>query len=287
MIKNIKTLIVIILISNTLSAQWSLKKGKGYYKLAFWSVVSDQHYNDIGIIDPNATRGSFVTSLYGEYGITDKWDIIAYIPFFTQNFQNEIKSKTRKTVITKGETLNSLGDTDIAIRYGWLNNKRLVSTVSLKFGLPLGKTEGGSEDAFLQNGDGEFNQLLQFDFGTSYKIKTIPSYSKAYVGFNHRTKGFSNEFHYGAETGFNFFRNKLWLVGRVKGIKSFKDGSLNNSDNNGSLFANNIEYTTIDFETAYYITKKVGLSLGYSSAVSGRIIFAAPSYTGGVFFDYK
>lgn len=83
MSKRTLTLIIFMsLIPVILNAQWVKDKGKGYYKLSAWSLVSDQHYTDTGNIDPNVTRGYFNLNFYGEYGITDKWDIIAYIPFF-------------------------------------------------------------------------------------------------------------------------------------------------------------------------------------------------------------
>ncbi|MDC1261964.1 hypothetical protein N8Z72_04630 [Polaribacter sp.] len=52
---------------------------------------------------------------------------------------------------------------------------------------PKGKTSGGNEFAILQTGDGEFNQLLQVDFGTSFKVKNIPAYVKTFAGYNHRS----------------------------------------------------------------------------------------------------
>ena len=43
-------------------AQWLKEKGKGYYKLGTWSLLADQHFTDIGGVDPNATRGLFISS---------------------------------------------------------------------------------------------------------------------------------------------------------------------------------------------------------------------------------
>ena len=55
----------------------------------------------------------------------------------------------------------------------------------------------------------------------------------------------------------------------------------------GSIFANNTEYASLTFETAYYLSNQWGLSVGYTSALSGEIIFADPAYSVGVFFDLK
>ena len=43
------------------AAQWTQKKGTGYYKVGAWFLEADQHYTDQGLLDPNATRGVFVT----------------------------------------------------------------------------------------------------------------------------------------------------------------------------------------------------------------------------------
>lgn len=284
---NIKIIALFFLVSTTATAQWTKGKGNGYYKLSAWSLSGNKLYTDGGeIAKLPATRKTFNTSIYAEYGLTDKIDLLAYIPFFTRSTQNNNVSKTRGNITNEGAALNSFGDTDIGIRYGLLKNNTLALSSMLKLGIPLGDTSGGHESAVLQNGDGEFNQHLQFDLGIPFKIATIGGYAKTFVAYNQRTKGFSDEIYYGGEIGFNFFQ-KLWLIGKLNILKSTKNGDDILDSGNGSLFANNIEYTNIGFGAAYYIRKKIGLSYEYSTATSGRIIAAAPSHSVGVFLDLK
>jgi len=165
------TTLLFLICTTSLFAQWNKGKGNGYYKLSAWSVVADKHYTDTGEIDPNPTRGTFSFSFYGEYGLTNKIDLITYIPFFTRNFQNNVVSGTRGNVITEGATLDAFGDLDVGIRYGIIKNNFLALSASLKLGLPTGETSGGTELALLQSGDGEFNQLLQIDLGIPFKLK--------------------------------------------------------------------------------------------------------------------
>lgn len=286
MTKNIFFTIVLFLsVTLVVNAQWNKGKGNGYYKLSVWSLVADQHYTDSGELNPLTTRGVFTTSFYGEYGLTDKIDLIAYVPFYTRSFQNNTVSGTRGNTISEGAELNSFGDTDIGIRYGLLKKDNLAISTSLKFGLPLAKTGGGNSSAVLQNGDGEFNQHLQVDIGVPFKMNNIPAYGKTFIAYNNRTKGFSDEVYYGGEVGLQFFK-KLWLIGRLNVLKSTKNGSAPDAGN-GSVFANNIEYTNINFEAAYYLTKKIGISYNYGTAISGRIIAAAPTHSGGIFLDIK
>ncbi|WP_010135278.1 hypothetical protein [Ochrovirga pacifica] len=283
--KNKVIIVALLLIASNAMAQWTKGKGKGYFKLSSWYLQADEHFNDEGDKSPLTTRGVFNVSLYGEYGITDKFDIVAYIPFFVRSFQNKSVSATRGNTITEGASLNSFGDTDLGVRYSLYKSSRLAVSSTLKFGIPLGKTEGGNERAVLQNGDGEFNQHLQLDVGVPFSLGASDAYAKTHLAYNHRTEGFSDEVYFGGELGVRFF-NKLWLIGRVAVLESTRNGSLGDAGSiNGSIFANNIEYTSLGAELAYYITKKIGVSFYYASAVSGRIIVAAPSYSGGVFFE--
>ena len=264
---------------------WPQPKGGGYFKLSQWWIISDQHYTDVGRKDPNMTTGVFNTSLYAEYGFTDRLTGILYFPFFSRTYFNNQVSVTTGEIIVPGEELNSIGDTDIALKYGLTKAGSPVAvSATLLFGLPLGNNAGGTQNN-LQTGDGEFNQLLQIDAGKSFKIGEIPMYSNIYAGFNNRTNGFSDEFRFGFEIGASWFERKFWTIGRITGVESFKNGSSVQEINSTSIFANNTEFTSASLELAYYFTEKVGVSAGYAYAFRGEIIFAAPSYSIGVFLD--
>lgn len=268
------------------NAQWSKGKGKGYYKLSAWYLKADQHYTGTGNIEPNATRTQFNTNIYAEYGISNNIDIIAYVPFFTRITQNNQVSGTTGETVQKGEGFNAFGDVDLGARYAFYKKGKWAADVKLLLGLPTGNDKGGSDGSF-QTGDGEFNQYLSTSLGYSTSLGDIPVYAKSYVGFNNRSKGFSDEFRGGLEAGANFLQKKLWLIGRLNLVKSFKNGDLNASTSNGSIFANNIEFTSLGLEAAYYITEKIGVSASFDTAVSGRVIAANPSISGGIFLDIK
>lgn len=283
--KNTIAILICILSYTISSAQWTKGKDKGYFKLSAWFLEADKHYTDTGKTDPNATRGVFNLSLYGEYGLTNNIDAVLYLPFLSRVYQNNIVSGTNGNIIQEGEALNSIGDIDIAIRYGLVKKEKIVVSASLLLGIPTGISEGGSDGSY-QTGDGEFNQLIKTSVGLPFSFIKRSSYLKAYVGFNNRTNGFSDEFRTGGELGINV-TNKLWLNGKLGIVKSLKNRSLNAQNSQGSIFANNVEYASYSFEGAYYITKKMGISLNYASAFSGRIIYAAPSISGGIFLDIK
>jgi len=256
------TIVLVALFSNAIFSQWTKGKGKGYYKLSAWNIRSDEHFTDTGKIDPNTTQGQFNLSFYGEYGVTDKLDVLLYLPFFSRSYQNDVLSRTTGELLTSGGAINSIGDVDLGVSYSLFKNKNLALSTTLKIGLPLGKTEGN-----LQTGDGEFNQLLLVNLGIPFKLGEVPLYSKLYTGYNNRTDNFSDEFRIGLELGLNFLNKKAWLIGRLDRVSSLKNGSLSAQNNQGSIFANNVEYTSAGVEFAYYFTKKLGASINYTKAL--------------------
>ena len=279
----IHVLLLALLASLSVSAQWTKGKGNGYYKVSAWYLQADQHFTGNGEIDPNATRGQFNLNFYGEYGLTNSLDLVTYVPFFSRNFQNDILSGTTGTVITDGEALNSIGDIDLGIRYGFLKKEGIVASAELILGLPTGNSQGGSDGSF-QTGDGEFNQMVRASVGIPFKLGNTQAYTKSYFGFNNRTENFSDELRIGAELGFKFI-DRLWVLGKIDIVESLKNGSLSAQNSQGSIFANNIEFMAAGVEVAYSFSNKWGLSLNYTSAFRGEIVFAAPSYSAGLFLN--
>lgn len=282
---NISFLIMIVIFgiqSVFAGGGWPQEKGHGYFKVSQWWLISNQHFTDAGLIDPNVTNKIFNTSIYGEYGLTPRLTGIVYAPFFSRALFNNIRSGTTNEILVPGEAINSFGDTDVSLKYGLTPKKSVAVSATLTLGLPLGNSRGGSQGN-LQTGDGEFNQLIQVDAGKSYQLFGKNAYANIYAGFNNRTGGYSDEFRFGAETGVQLFDNRLIALVRVYGIKSFKNGTLADGITGTSIFANNSEHITISPEVAWKFGKNWGVSATAGGAVYGRIIFASPAYSAGVF----
>lgn len=280
-------LIACLLVSFSLAAgPWPKAKGKGYFKLYEWWTQFDEHYTSNGELDPNATLGLYNTSFYGEYGLTDRLTGVINLPLFSRSTINAQISGTRGNVITPGDAINGIGDTDIALRYGLTApGASLPISATLTLGLPLGEDVGG-EQGNLQTGDGEFNQMLTLEAGKSLSLgDNTNGYVSALLGFNNRTEGFSDEFRYGLEGGLGFSQGRLWLIGRLQGSSSLMNGETAATNPTTSIFSNNAEYLSLGGEINYYVTKKLGFSAGVAGAVSGRIIAAAPAFSIGIFVD--
>ena len=286
--KNTVIYTLLFLFISTLSmagGPWPQSKGLGYFKLSEWWTSFDKHYTDEGLIDPNSTTGIYNTAFYGEYGLTDRFTVIANLNLFSRNIVNNQVSGTNGNVIIAGDAYNGLGDIDLGVKYGLTESgSKYPIAITATFGLPTGATNKG-ELGNLATGDGEFNQMLQLDVGTGFKLGSLNAYASAYGGFNNRTNGFSEEIRYGAEFGIGLLKSKLWLATKLNVVESFKNGDNAETTTSTSIFANNTEFASFAIETNYYVTQRVGISANFAGAFRGEIIAAAPSYSFGVFYD--
>ena len=258
---------------------WPQPKGSAYYKLGQNWIIANSFYGPSGEIVPIRTTSLYTTSFYGEYGITNRLTGILYLPFFVRNTLNEEVYSPSGTVVP-GEALNALGDTDLSFKYGLIVDKPVVVSATILFGIPIGKTMGG-EGGILQTGDGEFNQMLRIDASTSFY--PAPLYASAYVAVNNRTKGFSDEFRFGAEIGYTFFK-KITTTAKLNVVQSFYNGISEVADN--GIFSNNTEYISPMIEVGFACTESWGISASAGFAFAGKNILASPNFGVGAYYKF-
>lgn len=258
---------------------WPIPKGKGYLKLSQYVIRADSYYTPSGEIVNIATASIYISSLYAEYGLTNRFGVTAFVPFFSRATLNEQVSSSGG-LLAAGDAVNSVGDFDISLKYGLVVNKPIVVSASLTFGLPLGNPNGGDTQV-LQTGDGEFNVMLgieasrSFDQGKGY-INTL-------VAYNNRSNSFSDEYRLGIEVGYRILP-KLSGALKIISVNSLQNGSDLETPSNG-IFSNNIEYLAISPEVNYFVNEKFGISAGIGFAASGKRVLAAPSYSFGLFMN--
>ena len=256
---------------------WTQPRGSGFFKLGQNVLIAGRYFQPNGEIIDITTISLYTTSLYVEYGLTDRLTTVVYFPFFVRSTLNRTEF-TSGLEAEPGDFVNSLGDADIGFKYGLLTDGPVVVSVGVTLGLPLGETAGGNTN-ILQTGDGEFNQLVTLE--ASHGFGNIPLYATALLGFNNRTKNFSEEFRYGLEIGYSF--SKITAQLRLYGVESFKNGDARGGAGN-TIFANDTEYLSITPEIVYNLNEKIGITASAGFAAFGNKILASPNYGAGVFW---
>jgi hypothetical protein len=276
--KSIIVSLIFLIAANALAGGgWPQPKGKSYFKLSQSYLLSSKIFDGNGdVTDLVPSYGYFATSLYAEYGFTDRLTGILYMPFFARATKNELQYNQPGVPSEPGAALNSFGDTDIAIKYGLLINKPTVVSATILFGLPLGDN-GATNANVLQTGDGEFNQMLRVDASHSFYPKKF--YVSAYGAFNNRTLGFSDEVRFGAEIGWTL--KKFIPILKVSTVHSLFNGDVGVVQN--GVFSNNIEFISPALELNYQLTDKVGISASLATALAARNILASPNFGIGVY----
>lgn len=270
---------IVISFQSSAGGGWTQKKGEGFFYLYQRVLRGNKFFaNDKSIVNI-ATTGVYFTSLYGEYGITNRLTAVGTVPLFVRVTKNAVDYSSGLYI--EGDHVNSFGDLDLGLKYGLIQNKPVVLSVSLLAGVPSGNPSGGTSE-ILQTGDGEFNQQLRFDVSGGL---SNGMYVSSYAGLNNRTKGFSDEFHYGLEVG--YAKNKLLLMLKSSGVESFFNGDTEIIQS--GIFSNNIEYLSIGLEAGYYLdeAKKLGVLGGVNGAFFARNLLAVPSIHLGVFYQKR
>jgi len=272
--KSISIIILLLTISLHVKAQaWTKPKGEGFYKLDYTLIQTNKVFDPGGEIVPFRTLGNHTLSFYGERGITDKFTIQAYIPFFVRNVLNQTRGSTTGVLLEPGIEENNIGDIDVAFRYALPFGKLPVSA-TLLLGLPTGNS---TQNSGLFTGDGEFNQMLKLSTG----FGASKWWTQFGFGYNNRTKGFSDEVRYDAEFGYKMLNEKLFTILKLSGIESLNNGT--EAASSTGLFSNNVEYLSPGIEFLYLVKPKLGFSFRAAGAVKGQNVLASPSFSFGVF----
>ncbi len=258
---------------------WVFQKNQGYLKFGQNVIRAGSFFGPGGDITSIPTTSLYTTNLYGEYGITDRLNAIAYVPLFVRATVNQIKFRQSGANQPGQEKSTIIGDVDLGLKYGIIQNGPIVLAASLILGLPLGDSEITNEN-ILQTGDGEFNQLITLE--ASHSFYPVLIYSSVSIGFNNRTNGFSEEVHVGAEIGYTI--RSLTVIMKFKNVTSLYNGDGSASGGNG-VFANNTEYFSYTPELAYSFNDTFGFTAAAGFAFSGRRILAAPNLGIGFFLN--
>ncbi len=265
-------LLLLIFTGSSFAGAWTQKKNSGFYKVDYRILSAKKVFGPTGDKFDIQQLTEQTIGIYGEYGINDMLTgVLSFHPL------KMIKSDT----LVNGETKNNgIGDLSLGLRVRLAQFGNSVLSGDVHFGIPTGDNEPANG---LITGDGEFNQQFGIQFGHSFY--PAPSYINLAVGFNNRNEGYSDEFYSSIEVGYNITEQFL-LVGRVKLLRSMKNGDNSFSGGYAGLNSNNQEYVAYGPELIYFIDNNWGISALFESGTAAKNIQSAPVFAFGVFFKH-
>lgn len=250
------------------SQAWTKAKGEGFFKADYSFIRSNMLLNnDSKVVDADKIANN-VFGIYGEYGLTNKITVIGYVPALVAN-QNA----------TKNQNFTGIGDIDLGLRIA-LPIGKLAMSLNAFVGLPTGTNDNAN---LLNTGDGELNQLVKLAAGSG----GAKWWTQASIGFNNRSKNYSDEIRADFEIGYKLLNEKLLAILKINNVNSRDNGTAPISPY--GLYSNNVGYLGIGPELLYYIneSKSAGIIGRFAGAFSGRNTQAAPQASIGFFLQTK
>ena len=261
--------------SKAYAGAWTQEKGAGFFKFDYSFILANSIFLDDGSTTAFPTRLSTHNfSFYGEYGFHKRITGIAYVPFLVRNTLNKGVFPDGSIAEQTGIGTTSFGDMDLGIKALIFKKNSFVVSGTILFGIPTGKVN----ELELNSTDTEFNVLTKVGAGYSHK----KFWTSAGLGFNVRTKGFSEEFRFNYEAGVKLWKDQLILSGKLIGVVALRNGDT--STNMNGLFSNNVSYISPRLVLGYEYKEKIGVSIEGATALMGKNVLAAPSYSFGIYY---
>lgn len=261
---------------------WTRKKNTYFLKASVNLFSSDTYYTPDGEKLTTTQFRQQAISFYGEYGITDRLNVIVNFPM--------LKANSYETT----EPVVGIGDLKVEFKYALLI-KKIPLTIGIAPEFPTGSANNFSKSKInsidqinLPTGDGEFN--VWTTLAASHSFYPVPAYISLSTAYNYRTqyKGFTfrDQVKFNLEVGYKLL-DKIWLNGTISAQSSV-------SKSNGTtdfIRGEGTEFTAFGLGAAYEFVKHWSVSLetwAYSDIVfNQKNIYSAPTYSIGVFYEIK
>jgi hypothetical protein len=219
---------------------------------------------------------------YGEYGVTDKFTVIANLPL--QNFNG----------FETTETVSGLGDLRLEFKHSILK-KILPLAISVAPEIPTGRANNFAnsivndfERINLPSGDGEFN--VWTTLATSFALGDFPFYGSLFGSYNYRTQydgiSFSDQIAVGMELGYKI-ADKVWVNARLNGLTSVDEIT----EVTDFVRGDGTEYTSYSIGASVPVYKEFHLNLNYRNfndlLFQRKNIYSGGVFTIGIFYNLK
>lgn len=220
--------------------------------------------------------------LYGEYGINDKFAIVASIPLkLLKSDDLNPNSEFEQDAIPIAASVNAIGNIQLSMKYKLLD-KKWVSAAQVRIELPA-SVATGVESGLVPGYDAfSFTPILSIGRGWN-NFYTYYWFSAIF-----RTNNYSEYLNTGVEGGWKPFKGS-WFIVYSELLHSFKNGSrsLPPPEKQFGLYSNNLEYFSFGFKLLYEIDLKSNNKFGFiahaSGSFSGYYVAHAPLFSLGVY----
>lgn len=261
---------------------WTKSKGEGFFQTSFSTFNSKDYFTLEGekLLTNRFHQQSIV--FYGEFGVTDKFTVIANLPL--QNFNG----------FETTETVSGLGDLRLEFKHALLK-KYLPLAISIAPEIPTGKANNFAnsivndfERINLPSGDGEFN--VWTTLATSFALGDFPFYGSLFGSYNYRTQydgiSFSDQIAVGMELGYRVF-DKVWVNARLNGLTSVDEIT----EVTDFVRGDGTEYTSYSIGASVPVYKEFHLNLNYRNfndlLFQRKNIYSGGVFTIGIFYNLK
>ena len=261
---------------------WTKAKGEGFYQISFQTFGSEDYYTLEGELLQTNRFSQQSAVFYGEYGVTDKFTIIANLPLQTWNG------------FSTTQQVSGLGDLRLEFKHSILK-KYLPLSISVAPEIPIGRannfaksTVNDFDEINLPSGDGEFN--IWSTLASSFALPNTPLYGNIFASYNMRTQyngvSFSDQIAVGAEIGYKV-ADLVWVNARLNTLKSV-DQVLVATD---FVRGDGTEYTSFSFGANIPVFKEFNLSVNYRDYAdfiySRRNLYSAGTWSIGINYQRK
>lgn len=266
-----KTIVIIILFFSKLaSAQspWTKDKGKAYVQLGFSGLYYNKAQLDGEKVNLNANYSDVTLQAYSEYGITNKLEIQAILPY------KVLASKNQTTLISR--SFSGIGNITMGIKYRVFDKKVKIST-GLLF---TEKTSKYDDKSGLSTGFNARTILPYVSIGSS----NDKWYYYGSLGYAYMDNDYSDYLKVGAEIGYNIIpKGYIMLVLETRNIIS-KEKAFKNDFKQSISYTDRQTYNAVGLKTNYEFTKdKFGVNFSIFGAFSNDNVPLAPSLNIGIY----
>jgi len=254
-----------------MASGWPVKKGSGYFQVSAQYMSSDKYYNSEGDKIDIPKFSDFTISLFGSYGVTDRFSVYGSIPFYRA-------LNTEQGLTGKAEENTGISDMTLGGKYFIGKIEEFYLSVKVSIGIPVGDN---TAENFLFNGDGEWNQYFALAFGRGLGHGL---YVAGDAGFSNRNEGYSDDILYNFELGYKVHA-KLLVMLKINGKEPLDNGSPLYLGGVAGLAANNQKYIAYGPELLYSFNKNFGINAAVITGTNTANVISALVFKGGVYYS--